>query len=195
VTPPQHSITFGEGDPHYQVIPDDAAAHSTLTEKGEAAEHLSFGEVPSIIQHSADAFRELFVVRHENRAASLLSVSHLLAVVASVELHETHVVRDGYYAKDHRPHRLAVRGQPPASGVELVVRGLEARARPSITDAGPLTGFIALFVFALGNAHFRSTRLNRRPRTNGCAMAGSFGTSTGGRRPCSRTPRASAQRV
>ena len=128
MSPPQHSIAFVEGDPHHQVIPDDAAAHSTLTEKGEAAEHLSFGEVPSITQHSADAVRELFVVRHENRAASLRSVSHLLAVVASVELHETHVVRDGYHTKDGGPHRLAVRGQPPASGVELVVRGLETRS-------------------------------------------------------------------
>jgi hypothetical protein len=63
----QRRLEFVDGDSDHQVIPDDPAAHSTFIEKGETAEHLSFGEVPSVAQFSADAVREVFVVRHENR--------------------------------------------------------------------------------------------------------------------------------
>jgi hypothetical protein len=65
VSSTQHCVEFVEGDSHHQITPDDAAAHSTLTEKGETAEHISFTDVPPIAHHSTDAVRELFVVRHE----------------------------------------------------------------------------------------------------------------------------------
>jgi hypothetical protein len=66
----QHSVEFIESDSHHEVATDDTAAHSTLRKKGEAAEHLSFGEVAPIAQRSADPIREVFVVRHGHRGVS-----------------------------------------------------------------------------------------------------------------------------
>lgn len=70
VTSSQHRIEFVHGDSDHHVTPDDAAAHSTLAENGETAEHLSFDEVRPIAQRSADAVREPFVVCHGNRCLS-----------------------------------------------------------------------------------------------------------------------------
>jgi hypothetical protein len=62
----RYSVEFVDGDSDHQVIRDDAAAHSTLIEKGETTEHLSLGEICPIGQRSADAIREVFVVRHQD---------------------------------------------------------------------------------------------------------------------------------
>ena len=56
----------------------------------------------------------------------LSRICHLLAVMAGVELHETHVIRDRHHAEDGGPHRFAVRGQLPARRVECVMRRLQA---------------------------------------------------------------------
>src|SRR6202008_1932309 len=58
----------------------------------------------------------------------LLTVSHLLAVMARVEFHEAHVVLYGHGAEDGRSHPLAVRGGLPAGLSELLVGRLEANA-------------------------------------------------------------------
>jgi hypothetical protein len=44
-------------DSGHQVISDDSEAHSTVTEKREATEHPSLGEVRPVAQCSADSFR------------------------------------------------------------------------------------------------------------------------------------------
>jgi hypothetical protein len=67
VLSPQDGVTFVDRDSHHQIASHDAAAHSVLTEKGQTTEHLPFGEIPPIAQRSADAVREMFVVRHEIR--------------------------------------------------------------------------------------------------------------------------------
>jgi hypothetical protein len=67
VTFSQCRVEFLERNSDHQVTPDDPTAHARLTQKGEAAKHLSFSDVPPIAQDSADAVRELFVVRHRNR--------------------------------------------------------------------------------------------------------------------------------
>jgi hypothetical protein len=100
----QRRVEFVDRQSDHQVIPDDAAAHPTLTEKGEAAEHLSLGEARPVDQRSADAVCESFVVRHEGRMLLTVGLSHLLAVMASVKLHEPYVVLDRHGAKDRGPH-------------------------------------------------------------------------------------------
>jgi hypothetical protein len=100
----QRRVEFVDRQSHHQVIPDDAAAHPTLTEKGETTEHLSLSEAPPIAQRAADAVCESFVVRHEVRMSLTARLSHLLAVMASVKLHEPHVVLDRHGAKDRGPH-------------------------------------------------------------------------------------------
>jgi hypothetical protein len=65
--PPHDGVEFVVGDSHHQVIPHDAAAHSTLAEKRETAEHLAFGHVFSTAQRLAKTIRELLVVRHADR--------------------------------------------------------------------------------------------------------------------------------
>lgn len=70
VSSSQHRVEVVERDSHHEVIADDAAAHSALTEKGETAEHLAFADVPPATQRLAKAIRESLVVRHENRDVS-----------------------------------------------------------------------------------------------------------------------------
>jgi hypothetical protein len=50
VSRPQNGLEFVDWDSDHQIVPDDPAAHSTVTEKGEAAEHLSFGELGAVAQ-------------------------------------------------------------------------------------------------------------------------------------------------
>ena len=57
----------------------------------------------------------------------LLTVRHLLAVMARVEFHEAHAVLHGHRTEDGS-HPLAVRGGLAAGLVELLVRRLEANA-------------------------------------------------------------------
>jgi hypothetical protein len=67
MTSSQHRVEFVEGYSDHQVIPDDAATHSTLIQEGETTEHLSFGDVDPTAEDAADAVREPFFVGHANR--------------------------------------------------------------------------------------------------------------------------------
>ena len=98
-------LEFIVGNPHHQIASDDAAAHPTETEEGETTEHLAFGDVVSSAERLANGIRELLVVRPWHL---LLTVRHLLAVMARVEFHEAHVVLYGHGTEDGRSHPLAV---------------------------------------------------------------------------------------
>src|SRR3989454_7089264 len=125
VSPAHDGIEFVARDSYHQIASNDSAAHPTAVQEGEAAEHLAFGDVVPSAERLANAIRELLVVRH---GILLLTVRHLLAVMARVKLHKAHVVLHAHGAEDGPSHPLVGRGGLPAGLVELLVRRLEANA-------------------------------------------------------------------
>src|SRR5713101_4836241 len=97
--PPAHDgIEFVVGDSYHQIASNDAAAHPTAVQEGEAAEHLAFGDVVPSAERLANPIRERLVVRHGD--PTQLTVRHLLTVMTRVELHKAHVVLYGHGAED-----------------------------------------------------------------------------------------------
>jgi len=45
VSPAHDAVEFVVRDSHHQIASNDAAAHPTAVQEGEAAEHLAFGDV------------------------------------------------------------------------------------------------------------------------------------------------------
>ena len=82
-----------------------SAAHPTAVQEGKTAKHLAFGDVVPGAKRLPDAIREPFIVCH---GFQLLTIRHLLAVMARVEFHEAHVVLYEHGAEDGRSHLLAV---------------------------------------------------------------------------------------
>ena len=93
-------------------------------------------------------------------------IRHLLVVMTGVELREVHEIPHAHGAENRRrirSPRETIWRQASSNFWCAVSR----RARPSAGVAGRLAGSIALFVFGLWKAVYRSSRLNRRLRTSG----------------------------
>jgi hypothetical protein len=56
-------IEFVVRDSDHQIASNDATAHPTAVEEGQAAEHLAFGDVVPSAERLANPIRELLVVR------------------------------------------------------------------------------------------------------------------------------------
>ena len=65
----QDAFEFIIGDPHHQVAPDDAAAHSAPAQKRETAEHLPFGDISPCSEHLSISIREVLIVCHLSHRA------------------------------------------------------------------------------------------------------------------------------
>ena len=76
MTSAHDGVEFVGGDPHRQVVADDAAAHAALQQKREAAEHLAFGDVSPAFERVSNSLSELFVVRHGELTLILMQSFH-----------------------------------------------------------------------------------------------------------------------
>jgi hypothetical protein len=65
VAPTQELVIVVRRDAHHQICANDAAAHPTMTQEAEAAEHLALGDVSPCARHLSNSTSESLVVRHE----------------------------------------------------------------------------------------------------------------------------------